>query len=60
MNISKQEIEKRKKLARDAEIIASLDNPAKPSKEYLEMERKWIHGEITEKEFDSFVFSKNR
>jgi len=44
---SKKAIEERRRIARDAEIISSLDNDSPFSEEYKKAREKWIKGEIT-------------
>ena len=49
--LSEKEIEERKKAARDAEILASLDNNEKHSESFKILKEKWINGEISYEEY---------
>lgn len=53
--ILKHESSTKSKLARDAEILAGLDNCADLSKEFIKNRNKWIKGEISDEQYKAFV-----
>jgi len=57
---SKKAIEERRKIARDAEILAGLDNNTPLSKEFIAVRNKWIKGEISDKEYKDAVLSNKK
>ena len=53
--ITEEELAERRKNIRDAEILASLDNDAEYSDDFLELQNQYANGEITFKEFSKKV-----
>lgn len=56
--LTQQEINERKRIARDAEILASLDNNAPLSEEFKTIREKWINGEISDEEYKAAILKK--
>ena len=53
--ITDEELAERRKNIRDAEILASLDNDAEYSDDFLELQNQYANGDITYKEFHKKV-----
>jgi len=58
--LTQQEIDERKRIARDAEILASLDNNAPLSEEFKTIREKWINGEISDEEYKAAVLNNKK